>query len=212
MFSLLRAASLIWAASTIGSASLQAGQIVLFNQPPFDGSTALTTLGRQVVGNELFVTTFDVTMDAFLFDPAAFGVTNLSFFGGLASALPSSGFNMIVLLDTDNDGNPATPFNAGSAANLIADRITVDGAGFFVYFNSSLNLNRLVFSTNLNDNTADLKILARIESPTGAGAIAALPTFTESNFETVPEPSTPQLLGGATLFLAAVQRLRRKVS
>ena len=66
-----------------------------------------------------------------------------------------------MLQDTDNDGNPATPFNAGSAANLIANALSDDGAGFFIYSNSVLAVNRLVYSTNLNSTTADLSILAR---------------------------------------------------
>ncbi len=76
-----------------------------------------------------------------------------------AAGLPSSGVNIIVLQTFDNDANPLTPFGAGNAADLIAERVTTPGPGFFVYFNQSLDLPRLVFSEDLSSNTADLRIL-----------------------------------------------------
>ena len=39
-------------------------------------------------------------------------------------------------------------------------RSLLQGPGFFIYFNSGLDLPRLVYSTDLSDNTADLKVLA----------------------------------------------------
>src|SRR5207248_2428172 len=89
-----------------------------------------------------------------------------------------------------------TPFGAGQAADLIADGISTPGSGFFVYFNQSLNLPRLVYSTDLSSDTADLKILARMLNLTGADGRNALPTFTAANFEItttaspVPEPES----------------------
>ena len=47
---------------------------------------------------------------------------------------------MIVLETFDDDANAATAFAAGNAANLIAARLTTPGPGFFIYFNSALNL------------------------------------------------------------------------
>ena len=132
----------------------------LFDTDPFAGSTALTTPGRQVVGNELF-TAFNIATDVFAFSPAVFGINSISFANNVAGSLPTSGVNTIVLRTFDNDADPNTPFGAGNAANLIADRLTSPGPGFFVYFNSGLDLPRLVYSTDLNDNTADLKVLAR---------------------------------------------------
>ena len=102
--------------------------------------------------------------------------------------LPTSGVNVIVLQTFDDDGNPVTPFGAGNAANLIADQITSPGAGFFIYFNSGLDLPRLVYSTDLNDNTADLKILFRMTNLTGQDGRDAIPTFTKSNFEITQGP------------------------
>jgi hypothetical protein len=105
-------------------------------------------------------------------------------------------------------------FNAGVAANLIAAQITSDGAGFFVYLNSALGVPRLVYSTNLNDNTSDLKILARMTNLDDD----ALPQFTEANFVidadvAVPEPSAfflTMAAGGLLLAGARFGRVRRR--
>jgi MYXO-CTERM domain-containing protein len=178
---------------------------VRFDTDPFAGSTADPDDGVRTVfgGNERQLPAFDLVVDRFVFNPGVFDLPGgLNFTSGLASALPSAGVNVVVLQSTDNDGNPATPFNAGTAASLIAAAIEEDGAGFFIYHNSGLQLNRLVYSTNLNSATADLSILARITTPTGAQAVALLPVFTADNF-TVPEPGTWALallgLGAAAL-------------
>ena len=109
----------------------------------------------------------------------------------MASSIPASGVNTIVLQTFDDDGNPATPFGAGHAANLIAAQITTPGPGFFIYFNQGLDVPRLVFSTDLNDNTADLKVLFRMTNLTGQAGRDAMPTFSGANFQlAVPEPSS----------------------
>jgi len=206
-----RASFLIATAVLLSSISTAQAATFRFETDPFAGSTALTTPGRQVVGNELFIDNFSVANDIFSFDPVVFGVANqVSFFNGLAASLPTGGLNVIVLQNSDNDNDPLTAFNAGSAANLIADRIDVAGACFFIYFNSSLNLNRLVYSTDLSSSTADLKILARLTNPTGQAAIDTLPTFTTGNFEiaAVPEPPLAPATGLAACFglFAAIKR------
>lgn len=97
------------------------------------------------------------------------------------------GANVIVLLNSDNDDDPDTPFLAGTAANQIAELVDEDGAGLFVYFNSNLGLNRLVYSENLNDASADLKIVSRQTDLEGQDAIDALAHFSEENFELVSD-------------------------
>jgi hypothetical protein len=184
-----------------------------FNTDPFGGSDALTTPGRQVVGGEPFIS-FDVLADRFAFNPAFFDVTApVSFANGEVASLPTSGLNVVVLQTLDSDGDPTTPFGAGTAANLLASPITTDGAGSFIYFNQNLDTPRLVYSTNLSDNTADLKILARLTNLEGnPGALA---TFTEGNFQiaAVPEPATwGMMIAGFGLVGAAMRRRRIRVA
>jgi hypothetical protein len=191
-----------------GAFSIADATAFRFDTDPFAGSTALTTPGRQIVGGEAFIS-FNIASDIFSLESTVFNAGNqVIFANNVVGSLPTSGVNIIVLQTFDNDGNPATPFGAGNAANLIADQITSPGAGFFIYFNSALDLPRLVFSTDLNDNTADLKVLFRMTNLTGQAGRDAIPTFTESNFEitTVPEPATILLLGAGLIGLIGYGR------
>ena len=158
---------------------------ISFSSDPFAGSTALTTPGRQVVGGELF-TAFDIGADVFEFSTFVFGIDQILFANDLAGNLPTSNVNVVVLQSLDNDGDPLTAFGAGNAANLIAAQITAPGPGFFIYFNSGLNLPRLVYSTDLSENTSDLKILARLTDFSGQPGV--LPTFTAENFSVTQMP------------------------
>jgi hypothetical protein len=188
-----------------------------FDTFPFAGSLALTTPGRQIVAGETFIN-FSIAADVFSLEAAVFGVTSpIVLANDLASNLPISGLNVVVLRSFDNDANPATPFGAGNAADLIAAQITTSGPGFFIYFNSGLDLARLVYSTDLNDNTADLRILFRLTNLAGQAGRDAIPTFTAANFEvtqTVPEPSTAVMLTTAGALLAArfARRRARKLA
>ena len=111
------------------NATANAGSIS-FATDPFAGSDALTTPGRQVVGNEVF-TTFNIT-DVFAVDPVVFGISSIQFANDVVGNLPTSGVNVVVLRTFDNDNDLLTPFNAGSAANLIAGQLTSSGPGLFV--------------------------------------------------------------------------------
>lgn len=185
------------------SASMNAATFT-FNSDPFAGSDALITPGRQIVGGEPFIS-FDIASDVFAFNPAVFGMGDqVLFVNDLAANLPTGGVNVIVLQTAP------VPFNAGLAANAIADQITSPGPGFFIYFNSGLDLPRLVFSTDLSDNTADLRILARMVNLSGQSGRDALSTFTESNFVTIPEPSTFLLMTAAGALWGCCAILRRR--
>jgi hypothetical protein len=184
-----------------------------FNTPPFAGIDVRDIPGRQIVGGESFIS-FSPATDIFSLDPNIFGVGNaVHFVNSLASAIPATGVNVVVLESLDNDANPLTPFGAGNAADLIANQITTPGPGFFIYFNQSLNLPRLVFSTDLSSHDADLQVLARMLNLFGAEGQNALPTFTAANFQftasAAPEPSS-FYLGGAGILGAAAYGLRRK--
>ena len=204
----MRSASLLIAAAAVVTiVSTAEADVFTFATDPFAGSDALTTPGRQVVGNEDFID-FDPAVDFFRLDADTFGVSApVAFANDIAANLPTSGLNVVVLRSLDNDNDPGTPFNAGTAANLIAAQITDPGPGFFIYFNQGLNLPRLVFSTDLNDNTADLKVLARMTNLLGNPA--AMATFEADNFVLVPEPASLALL---TIAGAAWASRRRRHS
>ncbi|MBC7799162.1 MAG: PEP-CTERM sorting domain-containing protein, partial [Gemmatimonadaceae bacterium] len=114
----------------------------------------------------------------------------------LAAGLPAGGVNVVVLRDDDFDGVAANgrALNAVQSADLIAGRIDEEGPGFFVYFNTALDLNRLVYSTDLSSSAADLKIVARFLDQTGQGGVDALPQWSAANFVAVPEPATALLM------------------
>ncbi len=173
---------------TTGSGS----DTLVYAGDPFDGGN-VSAPGRQVIGNEDFVTDFAFAGDVYQFNARDFGITGDVVFASLdanaAGATIPVGANVIVLLNSDNDNNATTAFNAGTAANQIAALVTTDGPGFFVYWNSTLGVTRLVYSTNLNDPAADLKIISRHTDLNGAAAIAALNNFIADNFR----------LGGETL-------------
>jgi hypothetical protein len=193
-----------------GIVSIANATIFRFDTDPFAGSTALTTPGRQIVGDEDFIT-FNIASDIFSLESTVFNLapgTNVHFANDVVGSLPTGNVNIIVLQTFDNDSNPATPFAAGNAANLIAAQLTSPGPGFFIYFNQGLDLPRLVYSTDLDDNTADLKILFRMTNLAGLAGRDAFPTFTESNFEitTVPVPSTMLLLGSGLFGLWGARR------
>lgn len=184
----MRRAFLTLIVSALAMGSSAEAATFTFNTDPFAGSTALTTPGRQIVGGEPSIT-FNPAIDVFAFDSVIFGITDpLTFASGPAASLPTSGAEVVVLQEL------GPPMNAGLAANLIAGRVTSPGAGVFVYFNTGLGVPRLVYSTNLDDETADLKILARM---TNLGN-QSMTAFTADNFD-VPEPATLLLFGVAVL-------------
>lgn len=190
----------IAALTLLAFSSVAEAASINFGTDPFEGTAVRNIPGRQVVGGEFFVS-FHTSNDTFVFDETAFGIGNqIHFANGLANTIPSTGVNVVVLQNLDNDANPLTPFGAGNAADLLAGQITQHGPGVFVYFNSSLNLPRLVYSDDLASNTADLRILARMLNLLGQEGINALPTFSAANFDisgaqAVPEPSGIELMG-----------------
>lgn len=156
---------------------------VILTDQAFESAAVVNGDGlRQVENTPDILTDWSVSEDIFVFDTEVFSVTGNRRVSVSNAADIAEGANIIVLQDTDNDANAATAFNAGAAANLIAANVDVDGAGFFVYWNSALGINRLVYSENLNDAAADIRVLANIDTLKGADAIAALDDFSGGNF------------------------------
>jgi hypothetical protein len=187
----------------------------IFNTDPFAGTSVLTAPGRQVVAGEEFIS-FNIATDVFSLDSSVFGVGDtVRFANGPVSAVPANA-NVVVLETFDNDNNLGTPFGAPQAADLIASRITNPGPGFFIYFNQSLNLARLVYSTDLSSTDSDLKILARMLNLFGDEGKNALPGFTAANFEFTtsaagaPEPSAFIMIAGGLLLVAGARLTRRR--
>ena len=208
----MRCSTLLAASAALVLSATSNATTFTFDTDPFAGTPVRTTPGRQIVGGELFIS-FNTGTDVFAFDPAIFGVDNqVHFVNGPAGSLPSGGANVIVLESFDDDNNPLTPFGAGNAANLIAQQVTTPGAGFFVYFNQGLDLPRLVYSTDLDDPTADLKILARMLNLTGQDGRETLPEFSTDNFAMIaptaqtPEPSSLLLLAAGALGFVGIRR------
>jgi hypothetical protein len=218
MIRAFRLSAIACASLAVMSLVTAAGAATLtFNTDPFAGSTALATPGRQVVGNELFVPVFDLANDVLEFDLQAFnGPTGLNFANSFASSIPT-GATFIALKDFDGDGDltNGTLLNAGLAANLIAARITTQGAGFFLYRNSQLDAPRLVYSTDLDSATADLKILARFTGLSNQESLDFIRDFSVSNIAvtsvaSVPEPATWGLMIGGFAVVGATLRQRRR--
>ena len=177
--------------------------IITIDQLPAGFAATLLIPGRQITGGEPSID-FNIGTDVFALDRSEFGVSQVLFQNSLAAALPPTGVNVIVVQDPG--------MLAGLAANAIAAQLTAPGPGFFVYFNTMLQLPRLVYSADLSDPTADLAVLARLPNLSGAPGFAAMPTFTAENFAIVPEPATPLLFGLACAFAraSAWRRSRRR--
>lgn len=155
----------------------------VFDGARFNGGNVTDDDGvRQVVNTPDALTDWTIGEDTFVLDTSDFLVTgDLNFFNGLAADIPEGGTNVIVLQNV-TDANGAG-LNAGTAASLIATNVETSGAGFFIYFNANLQINRLVYSSDLSDPTADISVVANINTLTGQTAIDALPTFSANEFE-----------------------------
>lgn len=157
---------------------------------------------RIVLGGEEFIPSINLATDVFAVNGPAFGFTSpaVSFANSFVANL-TGGQNVIVVEDLDQGGGRKPSGNtlaAGTAANLIANSGKESGPGLFVYFNSALNVSRLVYDTNFASTTSNLEVLARFTGEVGQTGINDLPNFTAANFALqstdVPEPASAALL------------------
>lgn len=123
--------------------------------------------------------------DTIAFDGSDFQLNDVRFF----NAAQADGSTDLSAIGDANFVIVGSFSNAGAAANAIAAASDLDEAGVFVYFNSTLGVNRLVYSENIGaDNgagvgTGDINVLAAFRDVTGDAAIELLPSFSESVFD-----------------------------
>ena len=153
---------------------------LVFSGDPFNG-VDVSPEGRQVANSPDILEDFAIAKDRLVLDTADFGIEgSVEFVNGSADELtglaknsPTSA-NVVVI-----QGSFA---NAGVAASAIADTGVAGEAGAFIYFNQNLQINRLVYSSDLGDSMADISILGNINTLSGDDALNALPEFSEANF------------------------------
>lgn len=103
------------------------------------------------------ITDFNTRQDQFALNGKDLNITQLRFQSGLSNQL-SGDVNVIVLKDAFA--------NAAAAAKAIANNNNVRSeAGVFVYFNTTLGISRLVYSTDLSDG-GNISVLANLRNQT----------------------------------------------
>ena len=171
----------------------------------FTGVASAAQIPVQLGQANVEIDNLDVDEDVFVID-TAFGLGDLVFdnqFFGDGSVLADD-VNIVVVQNSSNEDGSV--FNAGSAAALIAASTEASRPGFFYYFNSALNINRLVFDEDLSQPGFTTVVIAAL-NPTGNDAIAQLPLVTTDNFVEAPLPAAGLLFGSA--FAAAAFRRRK---
>jgi serralysin len=150
----------------------------VFSGNVFAGATPTPagTTGIQVVNQPDIITDYAIGNDQFMFNGKDLNITNLTFQKGTTAQIAADG-NFIVQLD---------PFiNAATAARAIADNPAITAKeGVFVYFNTTLGINRLVYSQDLA-NGGNISILANLTNQAGGTGIANLNSFTANDFSLI---------------------------
>jgi Ca2+-binding RTX toxin-like protein len=129
--------------------------------------------------------------DRFQFDAHALGLDHFAF----ANAARVDGTTDLAQIHGDDNVVVVGGFaNAALAANAIATASDFHGAGVFVYFNTTLQVSRVVFSEDLGGNTAavdangnhvgtgDIDVLFALRNLTGAEGLAHQSLFQADNF------------------------------
>jgi serralysin len=146
---------------------------------PFEG-VDVSAAGRTVVNTPDELLDFDPAQDTFVLDRSDLGVDkHLDVANATVPDLTAQG---AAGADADVVVVQGAIGNAGAAATAIAGTGVASGPGVFVYFNTTLLINRVVFSADLGDPAADISVLGNVRTLSGDPALAALPTFTEDTF------------------------------
>jgi serralysin len=160
----------------------------LFSGNPFvnGAPTRNAATGIDVLNTPDIITDFRIGDDQFALNGTDLGINNLNFQKGAVNDLAGDA-NALVLF---------SPFpNAAAAAKAIADNNAItSGAGVFVYFNTTLGLNRLVYSQDLG-NGGPISVLANLTNQSGADGFAQLDQFTEDDFTLADSRSLTRQLG-----------------
>ena len=148
----------------------------LFSGTPFTGTAVTAANGIQVFGKPDTLTDYQIGVDQFALDSSDLGINSIQFQKGEADKIGNG--NVIVLI---------TPFaGAAGAAKAIADNANVTAdKGVFVYFNSTLNKERLVYSENLGTG-GKISVLGNLDNQVGQAGIANLNSFSTADFTLVP--------------------------
>ncbi|NJR58115.1 MAG: calcium-binding protein [Cyanobacteria bacterium CRU_2_1] len=146
-------------------------QFVYFGDVFANGTPAPNAvLGSNVLNTPDIITDFEIGADQFALDGQALGLPTLTFAKGDSGQL-SGNPNVIVLTNGFA--------NAAAAGKAIADNNNItSGAGIYVYFNTTLNLTRVVFSRNLGSG-GDISVLANLTNQTN---VANQNNFGANNF------------------------------
>ena len=148
----------------------------LFSGTPFTGTAVTAANGIQVFGKPDTIVDYQIGVDQFALDSSDLGINSIQFQKGDADKIGNG--NVIVL---------TTPFaGAAGAAKAIADNANVTAdKGVFVYFNSTLNKERLVYSENLGTG-GKISVLGNLDNQVGQTGIANLNSFSTADFTLVP--------------------------
>lgn len=150
----------------------------LFSGNVFSGGTPLPveTTGIEALNSPDVITDYEIGKDQFVFNARDLGIPSLTFQKGVASEIAANG-NFIVQL------NPSA--NAATAALAIADNPAITAEeGVFIYFNTTLGINRLVYSQDLA-NGGDISVLANLTNQAKATGLESLNNYTASDFSLI---------------------------
>lgn len=144
------------------------GNVFANGTPAPAGTTGINVLNQPDV-----IADYTIGEDKFAFEKASLNIKEFVFQQGQTAQITGNA-NAIVLL---------TSFAAaGAAARAIANNNNITAKeGVFLYFNTTLGLNRLVYSQDLA-NGGNISVLANLNNQRGDAGIASLARFSAADF------------------------------